>query len=531
VSKKTKRRPSGEAPGTLIERMMGSLWRAVAAGDLLHAELEAATCMALPRVGQMTPEDVQAFISKVLVDEAVRESSPDGAAMLRLVMSLGSPATKRAASRGLGELTEADIYPPDWVTEVGRAVPVQAWRRYDVFGDVEAIAVTFRYGEPAAAGGQINAEHGVVGQVDLTGIPVVIGIGVTADGAGLIEAMSQDDDPFERMEQIGLAEARRGLETPLARCDEQGDPGLTVQTLAYLPVARSRVRRLPAEGASPVPVFTAADRAAAVDDFLKSPLAAEAVAADEDATRFWAEVLTGYSSRIPGEPPGQVGPGKIAHILLGHVPNTFSLSAAQRQHLEPAVTAWIRWSAEHRGLDEAATARLTESLPTVFGRFGEAYDDPDAATARSYVADLAVGDADVSALAEHVARRMFALRMPRLTKDGGPVDVSDPAFRRELIEAEFAECTPHAGLTREEFMAAVHRVVAELWDDDPAETFAAARRMFTAGADRHDIIHTLAEKRLSATRPGPPPQAARPTPRRGGRGPWCRRARAGGRSR
>jgi hypothetical protein len=218
-------------------------------------------------------------------------------------------------------------------------------------------------------------------------------------------------------------------------------------------------------------------------------------------------VLTGYSSRLPGEAPGQVGPRKIAHLLLGHVPNTFSLSAAQRQHLEPVVTAWMRWSAEHRGLDEPATARLAESLPEVFGRFGAAYDDPEAVTARSYLADLAVSDADVSGLATHVARRMFAVPVPGPATDGAglsgtglagngvdaPADVSDPAVRRALTEAEFGTCTPHAGLTQEEFLAAVHRVIAELWDDDPQETFQAARRLFAAGADRHDIIHTLAE--------------------------------------
>ena len=99
---------------------MGSLWRAVAAGDLLRAELEAATCMALPRVGQLAPEDAQAFISKVLVDEAIRQPSAEGAAMLRLLMSLGSPATKRSASQALARLTEADIYPPDWVTGPAR---------------------------------------------------------------------------------------------------------------------------------------------------------------------------------------------------------------------------------------------------------------------------------------------------------------------------------------------------------------------------------------------------------------------------
>jgi hypothetical protein len=276
---------------------------------------------------------------------------------------------------------------------------------------------------------------------------------------------------------------------------------MSADTVAYLPVARSRVRRLPAEGAPTLPVFTAADRAAAVDDFLKSPLAAEVVAADEDVARFWAEVLVGYSSRPPGEAPGQVGPRKIAYLLLGHVPNTFSLSASQRQHLEPAVTAWIRWSAEHRGLDEAATARLVESLPEVFGRFDAAYDDPEAATARSYQADLAVSDAELSGLATHVARRMFAVPLPSPAADGAgvdapvdaPVDVSDPAVRRALAETEFGACAPHAGLTQEEFLAAVHRVIAELWDDDPQETFQEAQRLFASGADRHDIIHTLAE--------------------------------------
>jgi hypothetical protein len=493
VSKKTRPRrhpaptaaAAPEESGTLVDKLMGSLSQAVAAGDLLRAELEAATCMALPRVGRLTPEDTQAFITKVLVDEAIRQPSAEGAATLRVLMSLGSPATKRAASRALAELTEAGIYPPDWVTSAGKAVPDRAWRRYDVFGDDEAVAVTFRYGE---------AEHGIVAQIDLTGIPIAVAVGVAANPASLIEAMSRDDDPFDRVEQIGLAEARTHLEAPLARGDEEADPGVSLETVAYLPVARSRVRRLPAEGASPVPVFSSADRAAAVDDFLKSPLAAEAMAADEDATRFWAEVLTGYSGRVPGEPPGQVGPRKIAHLLLGHVPNAFGLSAAQRQHLEPAVTAWTRWSAGYRGLDEAATARLMESLPEVFSRFDAAYHDPDAVIARSYLADLAASDADVSELAAHVARRMFAVPMPDQDSGDGPWDLGDPVARRALTMAEFAECTPHADLTRPEFMDAVHRVVAELWDDNPAETFAAARRLFASGAERHDILHTLAER-------------------------------------
>ena len=85
----------------LVDQMIASLWTVIGAGDLLRAELEAATCMALPRVGRLEPDDAQAFITKVLVEEAVRNASAEGAAMLRLLMSLGSPATKRSASQGL----------------------------------------------------------------------------------------------------------------------------------------------------------------------------------------------------------------------------------------------------------------------------------------------------------------------------------------------------------------------------------------------------------------------------------------------
>jgi hypothetical protein len=74
-----------------------------------------------------------------------------------------------------------------------------------------------------------------------------------------------------------------------------------------------------------------------VDNFLRSPLAASA--GDVDATRFWAEVLTGCSGRAPGEPPTQVGPGKLGAALLWHTARTFTLTDAQRAGLRPAVTA------------------------------------------------------------------------------------------------------------------------------------------------------------------------------------------------
>jgi hypothetical protein len=375
-----------------------------------------------------------------------------------------------------------------------------------VFGDDEAIAVTFTYGE---------AEHGILVQVDLAGIPVAIAVGVSSSADRLIEAISGGIGEegglgeFDRSETISLAEARQRIAGPLDRMDREPGRELSNSTLAFLPLVRSRVRRLPAEGAAPVPAFTAADRAAAVDDFMKSPQAAEAAAAgglgtsdaaagglgtsdaaaDEESTRFWAEVLTGYSGRRPGEPPDQVGPRKLAHILLGHVPNTFVLSPAQRGHLEPAVTAWVRWSAGHRDLGEAATTVLMERLPQVLSRFGQAYDDPDAVAVRGYASGLAASDADVAWLSDQVGRRMFALPLP---EEHGPLDLTDPADRRRLVAGEFGECTPPSPMTSEEFVEAAYRVVEDLWRDGDSPAYQAASRMFAEGAARHDIIHRLA---------------------------------------
>jgi len=465
----------------IVEGVLSGLWAGIASGDPLKAEIETATCLAIPRMmGQLDPAENEKFISTVLVDGAARRRSPDGAALLRMLMALGTPETKRAASRALAELTGAGIYPPEWVTEVGKVTPVQAWRRYDVFGDDEAVAVTFGYGE---------AEHGIVVQADLAGVPVATAIGVSSDADRLIEAISGNNEEFDRSEQISLAEARRHLFGPLDRADRDPNAELSTDSRAYLPIARSRVRRLPADEAQPGPVYTAADRAAAVDEFMKSPQAAEAVAADEESTRFWAEVLTGYSGRVPGEPPAQVGPRKLAHIILGHVPNTFVPSAAQRSHLEPAVTAWVRWSADYRELGEAATAVLMEQVPKVLSQFGRAYDDPDAVAIRGYASGLAASDTDVSWLSDQVGRRMFALPLP---ERHGPLDLADPADRRRLVEAEFGQCTPPPGLTREEFTDAAYRVVEELWHDDENPTFAAASRMFSDGVARHDLIHHLA---------------------------------------
>ena len=193
--------PERSEADEFVQRILSSLWAGIESGDPLRAEIETSTCMGIPYVlGQRDPAEIESFISTVLVDGAVRRETPDGAALLRVLMALGAKGVKKSASQALAQLTDIGIYPPEWVTEIGKVTPGQAWRRYDVFGDDEAIAATFGYGE---------SEHGVVVQVDLTGIPIATAVGVATNAGNLIEAMSHHEDEFDRSEQISLAEARR----------------------------------------------------------------------------------------------------------------------------------------------------------------------------------------------------------------------------------------------------------------------------------------------------------------------------------
>jgi hypothetical protein len=458
----------GTAAEEALSQLLDELLSALRAGDLLWAELATAHCISLPG----TEQDKSAAI---FINMAAQSKKPEDAALLRLIMALGSPTVKRAASQQLAALTAAGIYPADWVTEAGRATPIQAWRHSDTFEETEVITVTYSYG---------GSEHAVAVTIETVDLPLVISIRVTDNLADVLPPAG-----YDREEQITLTGARRRMQMALDLA--LADPEPSPLAIAYLPVARSRLRRLPAPEPLTGPVYSAADRAALVDEFMKSPEAADAVAADQDATRFWAQILTGYSSRIPDEPPGHVGPLRLEYILDHEVPAYFQLTQAQRQDLQPAVAAWTRWSAAYRGLDDKA-GDLAAALSAATAGFDQAYDDPDNTDSRNYLTDLATSDADLLWLRDNFMRRKLAMPLPtdREARAYG-LDATVPDDRRAYTAAEFAECPPPDGVTSEQLIAAAQRVVEELWSGEPPTTWLRAQQLRGTGADRHDIIHVL----------------------------------------
>jgi hypothetical protein len=487
----------GTAVDGVFEKMLADLFSALRAGDVLAAEVATARCLA---IGHSLGAD-QDRSDNIFVRLATQSGKPEDAALLRVITQLGSPAVKRSAGRALADLTASGVYPAGWVAEVGRPVPVQAWRRFDAFGDEEVIAVTYRYGETSTERDeqQGSHEHALLVHIALTGLPVINEIGLATDTTDLAEELNRPSSGFIGCAEIPLADARRRLDLALSYTTLERK--LSDDTITFLPIVRSRLRRLPAPADSGEKVYTAADRAASVEEFMRSPEAVEAVAADQASTRFWAEALTAYSSRRTDEPPGEVGPRKLRNMLAGFVAPTYALTEAQRRHARPAVTAWVRWSAASRGLDDAATRQLTGAIPAALDDFEAVYDDPAIAEQRAYAADLAVREAGIQGIGAHLLRRQFAIPRSRKREYGGNLDVADPAGRRAYAVAEFGGCAVPEGASPEDSLAAVHRVIEELWTGEPPVTWERAQRLKAAGMDRHDIIHDLAERPAAGARP------------------------------
>lgn len=477
-----KSRADRQAEGAeALNRALDELWSSIAAGDVLDAEKQASSLIALPLLTGGT-ENEHNLLAAALVDAAeARADEPEtAAAFLRLLMALGPRAVKRVASDALADLTGDGIYPPEWVTSIGKPVPGVAYRGRDVLGDREAVVVTFSYGD---------AEHGLLVLLDLTELPTVASVSVTTDVPRLLKFFADGDDLVERLDPVALSEARRRIEVPLARAGQDPDIELDIETLLSLPLARSRVRRLPAPEPGQAVSYTAADRAAAVGDFLHSPEAADA--GDPDVTRFWAQALTGYSSRVPDEPPAQPGRYRLGAALLVYVAGTFTLTAEQADGMTPAVTAWTRWAARRQGLSEEATETVMTHLASRLAEFPAAYDSPYNAVARGYVRDVAKPDVDLAWLADCRARRELAAPLPQnRDPDAEDVDPAGPGGRAELVASEFGTCDLE-GADRDEFLATARRVVEELWHDDPPETWHAARSLLAKGHDAHDVIHLL----------------------------------------
>jgi hypothetical protein len=223
----------------------------------LEAELSAASLIMLQRQHGMSQQLCDLTITSVLTEDVAEYPCDASAAVVRAIIAVGSQPQRSAATSVLGEITASGFYPPAWGAVIGRPAPIAAWRRYDVFGDTETIAIEFAYGPD---------RHVLLVRTDLFRPPAAIQITIADNAAAVTASMQDNTDPLSRWEDLDLATARARLEPALTRCDRGRHPNLPKDSLARLPVARARMRRLPRTPAgAPEVAFLADDPAVRCD--------------------------------------------------------------------------------------------------------------------------------------------------------------------------------------------------------------------------------------------------------------------------
>jgi len=445
----------------------------IATGDPLLAELAVSDLIHRWSVSGLPSGEVFGVMIPNLV---VPRGTPEAAALLRILAILGDPAVRRVAGSGLGDLIEEGVYPPEWVTQIGKPQAIEAIRRYDIYGETEMIAVL------------CSADHGFAVQIVHMSTPLVANAAVVRGTDKLRETMTTEA-PGTLWESISLGEARHRLApvsssaaTAALEGNEEG---------AFLPLIAARVRRLPVVEVPDLPSPTVSDALAAVDEFMTGPQAQ--ALPDLDAARSWAQMIAGYSVGRPGSSPDNVGPAKLGEIFGRYVPQTFDLDTQMRQAIPEVAQAWVDWAADRHGYDADVREHLRKDLAMALGLFDEAVDSPEAVANRRYVEDLTDDRADGALLRAALQRRTTAVPLPhqRTNPKGSAVlDASDPAARHAILRAEFADCAPPAGFDEDAFIEAVIGAADRLWDGEPGIT-ARAAELTQQGQDGHDVLHML----------------------------------------
>ena len=445
------------------------------AADPLDVEIHTAQLMA--RFDQANPAGPLG-LALGLVALAARHPQPHVAAMTAAVdCFLPGMATAMA----LSDLARHGIRPPAWRERLGDVTPGRAWRYRDVFGDQEAVLVTFCYDD---------AEHGILVETATCPAPSVRMVYLSTTVAQLRNVLQQSADETgeqRAMEEITLQQARAALVDTVWQPHRDTPP----ESLAFLPIVRRRVERLPEPEHTDHVRYTRADRAAAVEAFLAATAPPPGV--DGDVLRFWAQVLAGCTA-TGGSAPTRIGPVWLGCVLGEHVPRTFELTAAQRAGLGCAVTAWAGWAARQRGLPDAAVDQLAARIAEIDQKFDAVYTDPDLTPMRCYVSDVAAVTADGGDLRRVFALRAHAVPIPdRRPPTGRSLLASDPVERRRILADELESWELSKDLSALDWFDALVSVSDQLWNQDPPELAQAVLDYLDGDGSDGDLLGDLTE--------------------------------------
>lgn len=349
------------------------------AADPLEAELWASHLLGmfgeLPLIGEV---DTAGAIAGRLISVASRQSTPQSLACLRALAAVGSPQLASKVRRALAT-RKSPGKGPDWITQIGTAKAVAAWRASDLCGDQDSVMVSFNYDS--------SSEHCVMVLIDH-----VLG-GIAKDASVLPCPMSEvlgtwekDPDIVLRDEPVGMAAGRILAALAVTRMTVGASTTEDLTDAAALIEARLKPIAVPLPEVEPL---TDSERAELVRSFLSGKRGARFV--DDPAAWFVLDVIVAHRCGLGLDPLRWSG-GAALFFLLDWIPRKVTASEVTLDRAPEILDAWVAWAGPRACLPKRSTAETRAVIAEVHSEAIEALRDetrwgPAKQIAMSMVAD------------------------------------------------------------------------------------------------------------------------------------------------
>jgi len=485
-----------------------------AAADALDAELWLADNVCAIR--SAAPDDERFVLAMLdVIDEAGRDGRRESLILLRTMAAAGPLGLAEPAHLAARRLAERTAFPdpaelPEWLDHLSKAEAVgDCAACTDIFGEFTQV-----FCEYADAGS--SRRHGLLFTIDLGYRGVLTNIDAIVEPADLDRVAPSMAREAKRkggqFEQIPPAEAAGRVRAALAASADESLPSLVTaepdsdSLHAMLPLAVRRLMAMPGdEPATPVQVqvaeaWPAQRRQQLADEFHTAHRDAPGI-----APMVAARIIDACVD-VLGTRPDRIGPA-VAVRLFGEVlPATLIIPPIQLDQAVRVCQTWARWLTDAQELPRAARRQVLKTSAAALTAFSTRCIDRRFSPLAPYVADLSAAESDGPTMQEIVSRRGFAVPLPGQRGEGvielpepanglpagqTHVDDLDPtdAQHRDVITA--IGQTAHGTDARR--MPAYGAVVEQLWHNQPAETWQAARRLQAAGLPRQQILNRLTQ--------------------------------------
>lgn len=170
--------------------------------------------------------------AEAIVAAAEQAGTPEALAVLRVFGAVGPPALRTAASAAAGRLAARGVGEPAWADSVGVPNPGRCWSYGDAMGQLEAVTMSFWYGESGHVV-SVLLDHEQGGGIKN------VWVGPSGDLLDRTKQMSRSD-PKMIFEMITQSDARARMDRAVAagECPQQPDGAGNVASRRAILLAR-----------------------------------------------------------------------------------------------------------------------------------------------------------------------------------------------------------------------------------------------------------------------------------------------------